>query len=264
MLIYAVVGCVALLTAFLTLFSGFGLGTLLMPAFALFFPLPVAIASTAVVHGANNLLKVSLLYRYIDKQVMLKFGVPAVLSAIVGAFILSQLVAVEQLFHWQVFQFQFETTLIKVVLGALILAFALFDLSPLKNKFQFHTKWLPVGGVLSGFFGGLSGHQGAFRSMFLLNCKLDPKAFVATQSIIATAVDTTRFIIYLAAIFLYEESEFSIDSMNMSVVVFATICAFLGTYFGKKLLEKTKIALVRWVAACLLLLIGAGLITGIL
>lgn len=36
----------------LTLFSGFGLGTVPMPAFALFLPLLVAIATTAVV-GAS-------------------------------------------------------------------------------------------------------------------------------------------------------------------------------------------------------------------
>ena len=49
------IGLVALLTSGLTLFSGFGLGTILMPVFALFFPLPLAIAATAVVHFANNL-----------------------------------------------------------------------------------------------------------------------------------------------------------------------------------------------------------------
>ena len=48
-------------TSLLTLFSGFGLGTLLLPAFAFFLPLEVAVASTAVVHAANNLFKVGLL-----------------------------------------------------------------------------------------------------------------------------------------------------------------------------------------------------------
>ena len=34
----------------LTLISGFGLGTLMLPVFALFFPLPMAVGMTAVVH----------------------------------------------------------------------------------------------------------------------------------------------------------------------------------------------------------------------
>jgi len=50
---YVFIALVAVVVAALTLFSGFGLGTVLMPAFALFFPVPVA--ATAVVHLANNL-----------------------------------------------------------------------------------------------------------------------------------------------------------------------------------------------------------------
>ena len=35
---------VAFITAILTFFSGFGLGTILMPVFAIFFPVEIAIA----------------------------------------------------------------------------------------------------------------------------------------------------------------------------------------------------------------------------
>jgi hypothetical protein len=59
MIAYVVVCVVALIVAALTLFSGFGLGTLLMPAFAIFFPVTVAVAATAAVHLANNLFKVA-------------------------------------------------------------------------------------------------------------------------------------------------------------------------------------------------------------
>ena len=54
---YVIISIVALLVSGLTFFSGFGLGTLLMPAFALFFPIEVAVAATAIVHLANNIFK---------------------------------------------------------------------------------------------------------------------------------------------------------------------------------------------------------------
>jgi uncharacterized membrane protein YfcA len=57
---YVLITLIALVVSGLTLFSGFGLGTVLMPAFAVFFPVPTAIAATAVVHLANNLFKVVL------------------------------------------------------------------------------------------------------------------------------------------------------------------------------------------------------------
>jgi len=61
-----VITLTAILVSGLTLFSGFSLGTILMPAFALFFPIPVAIAATADVHLANNLFKLGLVGRQAD------------------------------------------------------------------------------------------------------------------------------------------------------------------------------------------------------
>jgi hypothetical protein len=83
------IGLVALLASGLTLFSGFGLGTILTPVFALFFPIPVAVAATAVVHLANNLFKFTLMARQADWKVVLRFSVPAALAAIGGASLLT-------------------------------------------------------------------------------------------------------------------------------------------------------------------------------
>jgi len=71
---HIVVCLVALFVSALTLFSGFGLGTVLMPAFALFFPVPVAVAAPAVVHLANNFFKVSLVGRKANWSVVVKQG----------------------------------------------------------------------------------------------------------------------------------------------------------------------------------------------
>lgn len=48
---YLIVCMVAFVASGLTFVSGFGLGTLLLPAFALFFPAEHAVALTAVVHS---------------------------------------------------------------------------------------------------------------------------------------------------------------------------------------------------------------------
>ena len=57
---YLIICTVALLASALTFFSGFDLGTLLLPAFALFFPIEQAVALTAVVHFLNSLFKLAL------------------------------------------------------------------------------------------------------------------------------------------------------------------------------------------------------------
>src|SRR4030067_184900 len=86
---YLLLCLTAFLVSGLTLFSGFGLGTVLMPAFALFFPLPVAIAATAVVHLANNLFKTALVGRKADWSVVAKFALPGAAAAMLGALLLN-------------------------------------------------------------------------------------------------------------------------------------------------------------------------------
>ena len=82
---YLVVALAAFTAAGLTLYSGFGLGTLMLPVFALFFPVEMAVVATALVHGANNVFKVSLLGRHADREVVLKFGLTAIIAAVFGA-----------------------------------------------------------------------------------------------------------------------------------------------------------------------------------
>ena len=78
---YLIVCLAALFASGLTLFSGFGLGTILTPVFALFFPVTTAVAMTAIVHLANNLFKIGLVGRDADWPVVLRFGLPAALAA---------------------------------------------------------------------------------------------------------------------------------------------------------------------------------------
>jgi len=73
----------------LTLFSGFGLETVLVPVFALFFPVPLAIAATAAVHFANNIFKFGLMAKQVDWRVVARFSVTAAIAATVGASLLN-------------------------------------------------------------------------------------------------------------------------------------------------------------------------------
>jgi len=88
MMDYLVVCLAALVASGLTLFSGFGLGTILTPVFATFFPVATAVAMTAVVHLANTLFKIGLVGRDADRPIVLRFGLPAALAAVGGAALL--------------------------------------------------------------------------------------------------------------------------------------------------------------------------------
>lgn len=255
-----------LLTAFavavLTLFSGFGLGTLLMPAFALFFSLPVAVAATAVVHLANNLFKSALLLRHADRSIVLNFGLPALLAALPGA---AMLIALGQdpsvLQQWQIGALQGTITPLKLTLGLLILALAVFESLPASGRLTVSLRWLPLGGLISGFLGGLSGHQGALRAVFLRRLSLDPTRFAATQAVIALLVDLARLTVYGASL---ELAWSGADAVPPLWLMLACVAAFTGSTLGRQFLPKMKIDSLRWITAGLLAVAGAGLAVGLI
>lgn len=255
---YFVVPLAAFAASLLTLFSGFGLGTLLMPVVALFFPVELAIALTAVVHLANNLFKAILLGRRASGAVFLRFGIPAVLAAFIGALVLGRLSDSAPLVDYALFGRLHSITAVGLVTGLLILFFVAVESSPRLARARLDPRWLPAGGLVSGFFGGLSGHQGAFRSLFLLKAGLDKQAFVATGVVIAIAVDLARTGIY-GLRFIDAGATF-----DWPLVGAATFAAFLGAYLGSRLLEKVTFESIRVLVATLLAGIGVGLAAGLL
>ena len=91
-------------------------------------------------------------------------------------------------------------------LGTLLMpAFAILELSPRFVKLFFDMKYIPLGGALSGFFGGLSGQQGALRSAFLIRTGLNKEAFIGISVISAVMVDVSRLIVYISINFFYLE-----------------------------------------------------------
>ena len=117
-------------------------------------------------------------------------------AAFAGALVLVSLGTREPLAVYQVFGREQQVSLLGLVIGALILLFVVLELLPVFTRLALDRRWLPVGGLVSGFFGGLSGHQGAFRSMFLVKAGLDKEAFVATGVVLAVVVDMARLVVY--------------------------------------------------------------------
>lgn len=246
----------------LTLFSGFGLGTLLMPVFALFFPVEIAVASTALVHAANNLFKVGLLAHGASRDVVLRFGLPAVIASFAGALLLASLAGQPVLARWSFLDRAAEITPVKLVMGLLILVFAAFELVPALRSLRAPVRWLPWGGALSGFFGGLSGHQGALRAAFLTPLGLSPTQFVSTQAVLALLVDAARLLVYGWALSGIGGSAAS-DAIPWRLVGFATASAFAGAYVGKRLLPKVTLGGLHLLVGGLLVVVGVALASGI-
>lgn len=253
---FLIICSVALLASALTFFSGFGLGTLLLPAFALFVPIEQAVALTAVVHFLNGLFKLVLVGRFADRTVLWRFGVPAILFALLGAWLLERLSGLPVLHSYSVGTRVLEITAIKLVIGVLLIVFALFELLPTLKRLSFPSRWLPLGGALSGFFGGLSGMQGALRSAFLLRAGLDKQAFIATGVVIACLIDVSRLGVYSSAIIAQRAV------IDWTLLGAAVAAAFAGASLGNRFLHKLTLQAVQRCVAVLLFAVALGLISG--
>jgi uncharacterized membrane protein YfcA len=252
---YVVVCVAAMLASALTLFSGFGLGTLLLPAFAIFFPIPVAVAATAMVHLANNVFKLALVGRRAHAGTVLRFAVPAAAAAFVGAWLLGQLGELPSILAWRSWWGgAHEITWIGVVIAGVMIGFAVLELSPRFDSLSFAPGWIPVGGVISGFFGGLSGHQGALRTAFLSRAGLTKEAFIATGVVSAVVVDVARLGVYGRE--FYTARFGVIEPRVWWLVGSASVAAFVGAYVGSRLARKVTMRGVRVAVGVMLLVIG--------
>jgi uncharacterized membrane protein YfcA len=263
MLSYIVVGTASVVTAGLTLYSGFGLGTLLMPVFAIFFPIEVAIAGTAIVHFANNIFKIALVGGHAEKALVLRFGVPALMAALLGAFVLGSVSDFGEIARYQIGSRTAVITPIKLAMGILMLLFALLELLPSLRDVTFDRRYLVLGGLVSGFFGGLSGHQGALRSAFLVKAGVSTEAFVGTNAVIGFMVDAARITAYTVMLVFVKTSS-PISANEWPLIATGIVAAFLGIMIGKKFLHKVTMAAVRAFTGVLLFGIAIALGSGII
>lgn len=248
----------ALITSLLTFFSGFGLGTILTPVFAIFFPIEVAIALTGVVHFLNNLFKLLFVGKYANKRVVLRFGVPAFFAAMVGAFLLLQIGDLQPVASYFIGSKQFYITPVNLVVAILLIFFSLMDILPFLKKIEFAQNKLVLGGLLSGFFGGLSGNQGALRSAFLIRSGLSKEGFIATGIVIACIIDFSRLGVYSTRFLKSGLQD------NFTLVVAATLSAFTGAYFGSRLLKKVTMSTIQVMVTVMLIFLSIGIGFGII
>lgn len=258
-----VISLAALVVAALTFFSGFGLGTLLMPVFALFFPVELAVAATAVVHLANNIFKAILVGRRADLRIVAKFAIPAAIFAMAGALLLGYAADVEPIASYTIGTRTCQVTVVKLVIASLIFIFALLELLPASSNLALDPKYIPLGGALSGFFGGISGHQGALRTVFLIRLGLGKEAFIGTVVLSAVIVDVFRIGVY-GATFVPKDLTLLDSGDAGRLILCGMVAAFAGSLIGSRLLRKFTMASIQMIVGILLLLLAAGLGAGII
>ena len=187
------------------------------PLFLIWFEPHHAIAGVAIVHGAHNAMKSRMLKHHIDREALRRFGWALLVGALAGA-LLQTVIPSDPLL--------------------LLVGLALIVLPGLKVSESWTSLRLPeaedrLGGFGSGFLGGLTGHQGALRAMFLRQRLPDKSAYAATAAVLALVVDATRIPIYLW-------NDASVLTADTLLLLGFVIAALLGAQIGRIWLEHWK------------------------
>ena len=225
------------IAAIIATLAGFGSSTLLIPVAIIFMDIKTAVFIVACFHLFNNTFKIRMFWNKIDFKTFLLFGIPSIISAFVGATLISIM----------------PVGIIKKTLAIFLIIFSIYSL--IKPKFALkETKLNAVlGGSFSGLLAGLMGLGGAIRATFLIAFNLSKEVYIATSAMIAFVIDLTRIPTYLFTKIVQ-------DSSYYILLPFLLVSAYFGVKTGKMLLEKINQEIFRKIVLITLLLVGIKLL----
>ena len=215
LIVFAMVA--TLLAAALTVPAGFGLATMLTPVMLLWLEPHLAIAAVAVVHAVHNGWKLVLLKGDVDFSAVKRYGWAMIFGAFIGASLSTSI----------------DPKPLLIVIGVALILLPMLSISERWTNYRLPEAEDRWGGFGSGFMGGLTGHQGALRAMFLQRRLPDKTAYAATAALLALVVDLSRLPVYL-----FSGGEELIEYLPL--VGGSVVSAIIGVHLGKRWLKKWK------------------------
>jgi len=113
-----------------------------------------------------------------------------------------------------------------------------------------------LGGASSGFISGILGTGGAIRGLTLATYQLPIAVFIATSALIDLGIDCSRTVIY------YYNGYIHTKDLYLLPILF--LVSVLGTYIGKKILERVAEQHFRVLVLGMILLTGLSTLVKLL
>jgi uncharacterized protein len=218
--------------------AGFGSSTIALPLFLFLLDFQTALVLVAFLHLFGNIGRIGYFRHGIDKNLMIKFGIPGVILTIPGALLVPLI----------------DQNILKGLLGVLLIVYSIFSFW--KHIFYVKPTTLNkiIGGAGSGFVAGILGTGGAIRGAFLSSFRLSKEKYIATAAAVALAVDATRIPIYLKANFL--------ETQYWQYLPALFVVAIAGSYTGKLIINKISQKKFNKLVSLAILMAGAYFVYG--
>ncbi len=234
------VSAVALVAGATASVVGFGIGSLLTPLIALRFGTDTAILVVALPHLAGSLLRGWRLRRYVDRSIIVRFGLLSAVGGLAGALLFARL----------------TPAALTPILGGLLVLTAAAGLTGWSDRWQPPKALVWIIGALSGFFGGVVGNQGGMRAAALSVFGLAPAPFVATSTVVGVFIDLARTPVYV-----YEAGDGLAGLWPLVTVTAIGVVA--GTLLGERLLLGLSPARFRVIVSAAVGLLGLWFLVGL-
>lgn len=213
--------------------AGFGIGSVLTPAFNLALDTRLAVAAVAIPHAVASVFRFVLLKGDIDRRLLVRFGLFSAAGGLTGALLHS--VA--------------TSPALTMVFATLLIFAGLSGATGFSRRMRFGPRVEWIAGALSGFLGGLVGNQGGIRSAALLGSGLDRHAFVATATAVAVIVDAVRLPVYIFT------TGPELRGLTRLIAI-STLGVLLGTLLGNRVLKRIPENIFQRLVGVLILLLG--------
>lgn len=222
----------ALIAEIIGTIGGFGSSVFFVPIANFYFDFQSVLGLTALFHVSSNLSKIALFKKGLDKKLLLYIGIPAVVFVILGGWISKF----------------FKTNLMEIALGVFLIGLSLLFLIKKGLIIKPESRNAVFGGTLSGFTAGFLGTGGAIRGLTMAAFNLEKNAFIATSAFIDFFVDFSRIFVYYFNGYIHMH--------DLIYVPFLLVIGFVGTYFGKKILNHISQVNFKKISLILILIIG--------
>lgn len=204
----------ALLAEILGTLGGFGSSLFFIPLATYFLDFDSALGITALFHVFSNLSKIALFRKGIDKALLLRIGLPAILFVVVGAYLSAYI----------------NGQILELVMALFLIALATLFLVKKSIRITPSSTNAMLGGASSGFISGFLGTGGAIRGLTLAAYQLPIAVFIATSALIDLGIDCSRTVVYYYNGYIHQK--------DLYLLPILLVVSVVGTYIGKKILDQ--------------------------
>lgn len=230
----------ALLAEILGTIGGFGSSLFFVPMASYFLDFYSVLGITALFHVSSNITKIYFFRNGFDKKLVLSVGIPAVLFVIVGG-LLSNV---------------FKPDTLELLLAIFLIVTSLVFLIVKTLVIKPTTLNSVVGGTLSGVIAGLLGTGGAIRGMTLAAFGLTTETFIATSAVIDLGIDASRSVVYSLNGYVHQH--------DLYLIPILLVVSIVGTYIGKKILNKMSALQFKSIVLILILITGLATLSKVI